>query len=46
MDLQVWTADVLQSHRAYKLVALYRSQKGNEPWLAVLTTILDASPCG
>jgi len=34
---------VLQSHRAYRLVALYRSQKGNEPWLAVLTTTLDAT---
>jgi hypothetical protein len=42
IELQVWAADVLQSHRAYKLVALYRSQKGNEPWLAVLTTLLDA----
>jgi hypothetical protein len=42
VELLVWTADVLQSHRAHKLVALYRSQKGNEPWLAVLTTLLDA----
>jgi hypothetical protein len=43
MELQGWAADVLQSHRAYKLVALYRSQKGNESWVAVLTTILDAT---
>ena len=43
MELQVWAADVLQSHRAYRLVALYRSQKGNEPWLTVLTTTLDAT---
>jgi hypothetical protein len=39
----VWAADVLQSHRAYKLVTLYRSQKGNESWLTVLTTTLDAT---
>ena len=43
MAIQVWAADVLQSHRAYTLVALYRSQKGNEPWLTVLTTTLDAT---
>ena len=40
---QDWAARVLESHRSNKLVALYRSQRGNEPWLAVLTTLLDAS---
>jgi hypothetical protein len=37
---------VLQSQRSYSLVALYRSQKGNESWLAVLTVILDACALG
>lgn len=42
MDFQSWAAHVLQSQRSYSLVALYRSQKGNESWLAVLTVILDS----
>ena len=42
MEFQAWAAHVLQSQRSYALVALYRSQKGNESWLAVLTVILDA----
>ena len=42
MEFQTWAAQVLQSQRSYALVALYRSQKGNESWLAVLTVILDA----
>ena len=42
MEFQAWAAQVLQSQRSYALVALYRSQKGNESWLAVLTVILDA----
>jgi hypothetical protein len=43
LESQTWAADVLQSHRSYKLVALYGSQRGNESWLVVLTTLLDAS---
>ena len=42
MECQAWAAHVLQSQRSYPLVALYRSQKGNDSWLAVLTVILDA----
>ena len=42
MEFQTWAAQVLQSQRSYALVTLYRSQKGNESWLAVLTVILDA----
>lgn len=43
LAIQSWAANVLQSHRAYKLVAMYRSQKGNSSWLAVLVSILDAN---
>ena len=46
MEFQAWAAHVLQSQRSYALVALYRSQKGNESWLAVLTVILDACALG
>ena len=42
MECQAWAAHVLQSQRSYTLVALYRSQKGNQSWLAVLTVLLDA----
>jgi hypothetical protein len=42
MECQAWAAHILQSQRSYPLVSLYRSQKGNESWLTVLTVILDA----
>ncbi|MFN8006131.1 MAG: hypothetical protein U0V70_03730 [Terriglobia bacterium] len=40
-ECQGWAAHVLQSQRSYPLVALYRSQKGNQSWLAILTALLD-----
>jgi hypothetical protein len=38
-----WAADVLESHLSYPPLAYFRSQHGNQSWLAALTTILDAS---
>ena len=38
-----WSADVLETHLSYPLLAYYRSQHTNQSWLAALTTVLDAS---
>lgn len=37
-----WAADLLESHISYPILAGFRSQHGNQSWLAGLTTILDA----
>jgi hypothetical protein len=37
-----WSADVLESHLSYPVLAFYRSQHDRESWLAALTAILDA----
>jgi putative Mn2+ efflux pump MntP len=36
-----WAAELLESHISYPVLARFRSQHGNESWLASLTTILD-----
>ncbi len=38
-----WSADVLESHISYPVLAYFRSQHDNQSWLASLTAILDAS---
>jgi hypothetical protein len=38
-----WSAELLESHLSYPLLAYYRSQHSNQSWLAALTSILDAS---
>jgi hypothetical protein len=38
-----WAAEVLESHLSYPVLAYYRSQHGNQSWLAALTTVLDTS---
>ena len=38
-----WAADVLESHLSYPPLAFFRSQHGNQSWLAALTMMLDAS---
>jgi Ion channel len=38
-----WSAELLESHLSYPLLAYFRSQHDNESWLAALTTILDTS---
>lgn len=37
-----WAADLLESHISYPILAGFRSQHGNQSWVAGLTTILDA----
>jgi len=38
-----WSADLLESHLSYPVLAYFRSQHNNQSWLAALTTILDTS---
>jgi hypothetical protein len=38
-----WSAELLETHLSYPLLAFYRSQHTNESWLAALTTVLDTS---
>src|SRR6058998_1043896 len=36
-----WTAELMESHISYPVLAYFRSQHANQSWLAALTTILD-----
>jgi hypothetical protein len=36
-----WSAELLESHVSYPVLAYFRSQHSNQSWLAALTTILD-----
>ena len=40
-DWERWSADVLESHISFPVLAFYRSQHDNQSWVAALTTILD-----
>ena len=42
-DWEQWSAELLETHLSYPLLAYYRSQHTNQSWLAALTTVLDAS---
>jgi hypothetical protein len=41
-DWEFWSAELLESHLSYPVLAYFRSQHNNQSWLAALTTILDA----
>jgi hypothetical protein len=38
-----WSAQLLETHISYPLLAYYRSQHSNQSWLAALTAMLDCS---
>ena len=42
-DWESWSAELLESHLSYPILAYFRSQHERESWLAALTAILDAS---
>jgi len=42
-DWELWSAELLESHLSYPVLAYYRSQHSNQSWLGALTMILDAS---
>ena len=37
-----WSAELLESHISFPVLAFYRSQHDNQSWVGALTTILDA----
>lgn len=41
-DWEHWSADLMESHLSYPLLAYFRSQHDNQSWLGSLTAILDA----
>ena len=43
LDFEHWSADVLESHLSYPVVAYFRSQHDHQSWLAALTAVLDFS---
>ncbi|MGD0232750.1 MAG: hypothetical protein ABSC19_20760 [Syntrophorhabdales bacterium] len=38
-----WSAELLESHLSYPVLAHYRSQHDNQSWLAALTAVLDTA---
>jgi hypothetical protein len=42
LEWEHWCAEVLESHISFPVLVYYRSQHGNQSWLASLATILDA----
>jgi hypothetical protein len=38
-----WTAELMETHLSYPILAYYRSQHLNQNWLGALTTIVDTS---
>jgi voltage-gated potassium channel Kch len=40
-EFDLWSAELLESHISYPVLALFRSQHNNESWISALTTILD-----
>ncbi|HVP21553.1 MAG TPA: potassium channel family protein [Anaerolineaceae bacterium] len=40
-DWEVWSADILESHLSYPILAYYRSQHEQQSWVEALTLILD-----
>jgi hypothetical protein len=38
-----WSAEFLESHISYPVVAFFRSQHDNQSWLGALTTVLDTT---
>jgi Ion channel len=42
-DWEHWSAELMESHLSYPVLAFFRSQHDNQSWVASLTAILDAS---
>jgi hypothetical protein len=42
-DWERWSAELLESHLSFPVLAYYRSQHDNQSWLAALTAVLDVS---
>jgi hypothetical protein len=42
-DWERWSGEVLETHLSYAVLAYFRSQHGNQSWLATLAVVLDTS---
>jgi Ion channel len=42
-EWEIWAAELLENHLSYPLLSFYRSQHGNQSWLAALAVILDTA---
>ncbi len=42
-EWELWSAEFLELHLSYPVLAYFRSQHDNQSWLAALTTILDTT---
>jgi hypothetical protein len=42
-DWERWSAELLESHLSYPILAYFRSQHSNQSWLAALAAVLDSS---
>src|SRR5205823_221885 len=42
IEWEKWSAELLESHMSYPVLAYFRSQHDNQSWLASLTAVLDA----
>lgn len=42
-EWQMWTADVLESHVSYPMLALFRSQHPGQSWVTALGVVTDAA---
>jgi len=40
-EWELWSADLMESHLSYPVLAYFRSQHDNQSWIASLTAILD-----
>jgi hypothetical protein len=40
-DWEKWSADLMESHLSYPVLAYFRSQHDNQSWIASLTAVLD-----
>jgi len=43
LDWEQWSAELLESHLSYPVLAYYRSQHEHQSWLAALTAVMDMS---
>jgi hypothetical protein len=42
-DWERWSAELMETHLSYPVLAYFRSQHDNQSWLAALTVVLDTS---
>jgi hypothetical protein len=43
VDWEIWTAEVLESHCSYPMLALFRSQHPGQSWITALGVVTDAA---